>query len=104
MEDRRAEMVDELIDVLDSEGAVAWWAQAVIEAAARQNVGDRKGWAIDVEFAFVAFLGHAEDNLAPLNVEERQRILNAMQNTLVTEAYFADCPVKMQPRSTTDGA
>ena len=95
------DMIDELIDVLDSDGAVAYWAQAVIDAAARQNVGDRKGWATDVEFAFVAFLGQVHDQLSALSDEERQRILNAMQNTLVTEAYYADCPIKMQPKSTT---
>lgn len=100
MEDNRAELVDELIDSLD-DGLVAYWAQAVIVAAARENAGDRKAWAIDVEFAFVTFLEQNSDKLSMLSEDERQRVLDAAQNVLVTEAYFADCPIKMQPRGTT---
>lgn len=100
MEDNTSELVDELIDSLD-DGLVAYWAQAVIRAAWRENAGDRKAWAIDVEFAFVTFLEQNYDKLSMLSDDECQRVIDAMQNVLVTEAYFADCPIKMQPRGTT---
>ena len=81
---------------------VTEWAQAVIAASARRYIGDLEGWAIDVEFAFITLLEHARDQLSRLCDEERQHALDELYDALVTEARLADCPVKMQPKDTTN--